>query len=182
MVKVECLCPPKPDGSVRHPDGDTIELHERMDFRSVLAARNAMGLVYDDDPDASVAEVLAALTETYILLGVRSWTLVDAKNKPIPVTKPAIREYLLVNDEAAIAVSDEADELYRDRIIAPLVVAAQKSSPPSPTERSTSATKASSPKPRKPSRPSSTSTTRTDGIEMTSPLLAGGSRSSPSSA
>ena len=180
MATVECLCPPKPTGEVRHPDGDTVTLRERLDFRGVLAARNAIALLKGEDPDVSSAEILATLTETYLLLGVRSWTVVDAKSKPVEVSNVTIREYLFANDEAAIAVADEADALYRDRIIAPLVRAAQPSSPPTPIRGSMSRTTGHSSTNPKPSKRSSTSTTPTDAIEMTASSRAGGSSSSQS--
>ena len=36
MVKVECLCPSKPGGKVRHPAGDRIYLRDKLDLRSSL--------------------------------------------------------------------------------------------------------------------------------------------------
>jgi hypothetical protein len=181
MVNVECLCPPTPAGETRHPDGDTIELRERLDFRSLLAARNAMGMLYIEDDDVTEAEIYATLTESYMLLGVCGWTVVDAKGKAVPVNKPAIREYLFTNDQASLVVSDAADALYRERIIVPLVQAALKLSPVTRTNGSTSATNGTSPKNPKRSKRSSTSTTRTAGTAKTSPSLDGDSRSSLSS-
>jgi hypothetical protein len=182
MATVECLCPPKATGEVRHPDGDTIELRERLDFRGVLAARNAIALLKNEDPDVSSAEILATLTETYLLLGVRTWSVVDAKGKAVEVNNVSIRQYLFANEEAAIAIADEADDLYRERIIAPLVRAAQNSSPPTPTNDSISPTTGPASKTRKPSKRSSITTIPMADTEMTASSPGGDSSSSRNSA
>lgn len=181
MVTIDCLCPPNARGEVRHPAGDTVTLRERLDFRGALTARNTIVLVKTDDPDASSAEILAALTEVYLLLGVESWSLVDAKNKPIEVSKAAIREHLLANPEVAMTIGDAADALYSEAVILPLLARAQSSSPPSPIGGSTSATTGSSPKRPKPSKRSSITTIPTDAIVTTSDSPGGDFSSSPSS-
>jgi hypothetical protein len=183
MATIGCICPAPRDGaSSRHPDGDTVTLRERLDFRQSLTARNAFLVLKAEDPDASTAEVLAVLTETYLLLGIESWTLEDARGKPVPVSKAAIREMLLSHPDAAMVVGDEADALYSEAIISPLVARALSSSPTTPTSASTSATSGPSPKRRRPSKRSSTSTTQTDGIVRISPSPDGDSSSWPSSA
>jgi hypothetical protein len=181
MATIACICPPR-DGASRHPDGDTVTLRDKLDFRGSLTARNAFLVLKAEDPDATTAEVLAVLTETYLLLGIESWTLVDAKGKAVPVTKAAIRDLLLSHPDAAMTVGDEADALYSEAVISPLVARASTSSPTTPTAVSTSAT--SGPSPRRPrrSKPSSTASTRTAGIVQISPSPAGDSSSWPSSA
>jgi hypothetical protein len=181
MVTVACLCPPNAAGEVRHPAGDEITLRERLDFRAALTARNTMMLVKTEDPDATVADVLAALTETYLLVGIESWSLVDAKGKPIEATKAAIRDHLFSRPDIAMEVGNAADGLYSQAVIGPLVALASKSSPTTPTDRSTSATKPSL-KPRKPSRPSSITSIPMADTAKTSPSLAGVSSSSLNSA
>jgi hypothetical protein len=177
MVTIACLCPPLASGDTRHPDGDEVHLRERLDFRAATTMRKVIALVYHEDPEASVADILGALTEHYVLLGVESWTLVDARNKPIPVTKPAIREHLLSHPDIAMEVGDAADELYSESVVDPLVAKASSSSPPTPTDDSTSApTDSTRPTP---SSPSSTSTTPMDDTVMTSSPLVGASSSSP---
>lgn len=180
MATIECICPPKADGGVRHPDGDTVTLRERLDFRSALTARNAIALAQSEG--GSTAEILAALTESYVFLGIESWTVVDAKGKPVEVSRAAIRDYLLDDPEAAMTVADEADELYREAVIAPLVARASKSSPTTPTNGSTYRTNGSRPKRPKPSKPSSTTTTRTGATVTTLRPRAGVSSSSQNSA
>ena len=181
MVTVACLCPPNAAGEVRHPAGDEITLREHLDFRAALTARNMMMLVKTEDPDATVADILAALTETYLLVGIESWSLVDGKNKPIEVTKAAIREHLFSRTDIAMEVGNAADGLYSQAVIGPLVALASKSSPTTPTDRSTSVTKPSS-SPRKPSRPSSIASIPMAGTAKTSPSLAGVSNISQNSA
>jgi hypothetical protein len=178
MVTVECLCPPTPAGETRHPDGDTIELRERLDFRSALTARNTIVMLNQEA--AETPEILAALTETYLLLGIASWSVVDAKGKAVEPNKATIREYLLSRPDTAMAVGDEADALYSDAVITPLVVRAQTSSPHTLTNGSTSATNGSAPKPRTRSKRSSTTTSQTAVIEPTSAPPDGDSSSSPS--
>lgn len=181
MVTIDCICPPKADGGARHPDGDTVTLRERLDFRAALTARNTIVLLKTEDPDASAAEVLAALTEMYLLLGVEAWSIVDAKNHPVAVSKAAVRELLLGNPDAAMTVGDAADALYSQAVILPLLARAQTSSPRTRTGGSTSATKRSSAKRPTPLRRSSTTTTPTVATEATSDSLDGDFSSSLSS-
>ena len=179
-VKIDCLCPPNARGETRHPDGDTVTLRERLDFRAALTARNTLVMVKQEDPDAGPAEMLAALTETYLLVGITGWTLVDAKHQPVEVSKATIRELLLSNPDVAMVVGDAADELYSAAVIGPLVARASNSSPPTQTAASTSATKRSSPTSRKPSPPSSITTIPMDATATTSSSPVGDSSSSPS--
>ncbi len=168
MVTVACLCPPNAKGETRHPAGDRIELREKLDFRSALTARNAVVIIRQEDEEASLAEIMAALTEVYLLEGIKSWTLVDAKNKPIEVSKPAIRAHLLSNPDIAMEVGEAADLLYSEAVIVPLVLRASTYSQPSPTEEPMSLTNGASPTAPRPSRRSSTSTTQTGGTARTS--------------
>lgn len=181
MGTVACLCPSTAAGEVRHPDGDRVELRERLDFKGGLAARNAVVLLKREDPDASAAQVMAEMTEIFLLCGVRSWTVVDERGKPVEVSQPAIREYLLSRQDAAMAIGDEAFNLYSEAVVAPLVRMAQTSSPSTRTNGSTSATNGHSPRHQKPPKPSSTTTTPTDGTGTTSVSPVGASSSSPSS-
>lgn len=174
-MDIPCICPVKPDGAVRHADGDRIELRERLDFRSSLAAQNTVFVLKAEDPDASSADILAALTESYLLSGVESWSVVDEKGKPVEPTRTAIRERLLTRLDVALIVAERADELYRDAVIAPLVRAASTSSRSTPTDESISAINGSPGPSRSRSSRSSTITTLTDDTEETLPQPAGAS-------
>jgi hypothetical protein len=188
MVAVDCLCPPRSGGGVRHPDGDTVTLRPVIGFLQVDAIKMALGVMYVEDPDAGIADILAVLRERYVLAGVESWTLVN-DDGPIPVTRPTIRTHLLTNFAAASVVADAADDLYRDAVTAPLLNPALTSSQDGPTDSSTSAPTGSpddstSATPEegtpRPSSPSSITTIRTVGTATTSSSPDGDSRSSPS--
>lgn len=172
-VQVRCLCPP--DGT-RH-EADTVTLKDTLSFHEALSIRNDAGLVRLNDPSATEGEILATLTESYVLFGVESWSLLDEKRKPLPPSKANIRAYLLTDTEAAMVVADVADGLYAEKVVLPLLMRASSSSPPTPTGGSTSARKDSPPTPLRRSSRSSTSTSPTDATETTTPLLAGVSNS-----
>lgn len=176
-MDVPCICPPLAGGAIRHPDGDRIELRERLDFRSSLAAQNAVYVLRFEDPDASGGDILAVLTESYLLSGIESWTVTGEDGKPIPATRANIREHLLTNLEVALLVAEKADELYRDAVIAPLVRAASASSQAMPIDESTSPTNGSQGPTPNPSSRSSTITSLTDDTDPTSSPLAGVSSS-----
>lgn len=178
-VRIPCICPPKGD-DVRHPDGDIVTLRQTLGFQGVVTLRYAVQVVKENDPNASVAQILGVLSEHYILAGVESWTVVDEKGKPLPVTPTELRERLLTNLDAAMTVADVADDLYL-AVMLPLLSRASTPSPPSPTNESTSPTSGSSDTPRKPSKRSSISTIPTAATETTSSSLDGVSSSSQSS-
>jgi len=177
-MDIPCICPLS-GGNTRHPDGDRITLREKLDFRSSLAAQNTIYVLKGEDPDASTGDILAALTEAYLLSGVESWTVIDEQGKPVDPTKPAIRKYLLSNIEVAMTVAEAADDLYRQAVLDPLTKAASNSSDDTPTNGPTSPTNGSQESNQNHSSPSLTSITPMDDTETTSLSPAGGSNSSP---
>jgi hypothetical protein len=177
-VTIPCPCPSKATGEPRH-DADTVTLRDRLDFHAATTIRKAIGLRFLEDPETSTAEVLATLTEHYILFGVEAWTLVDDRGKAVEVSKPAIRERLLSGEASVTDLADAADGLYASQVMLPLLVAAQNSSQRTPMDGSTSARKSGPRKPRRPSRRSSTTTSRTAGTGTITSLPVGGSSSSP---
>lgn len=187
MVTVPCNCPPAADGSPRHPDGDTVELRERLGFRDATAIRFDISvyratLEESGNGEASVGEVLAVLSEGYVLYGVTGWTFVDELDKPLAVNRPNIRARILEDWDVAALVSDAADDLYAEAVMHPLLRTGSPSSRRSPTNASTSPSPSSPTELPTPSKPSSTSTTPTDDIETTTGSLDGGSKSSRKSA
>jgi hypothetical protein len=171
-VTIPCICPPKADGEPRH-DQDTVTLRDAL---PPLARR---ALIYDLSllgDEGTMGDKLATLNEGYILRGVESWTIVDAKGKPVPVTPSAIRERLVDNDIVAKA----ADDLYTEVVLLPLLLGASSFSPPTPTAAQTSAVTNGQTPQRKPSKRSSTSTTRMDAIGPTLLSNGGGYSSSAS--
>jgi hypothetical protein len=179
-VTIDCVCPPK-DDAVRHSEGDTVGLRDKLGFRDATAIRNGLLVLRSEDPDADVAEIAAVRTEGYSLHGVESWSITDAKGKPLPVDRGAIRRVLLSDPSAAWAVGEAADTLYSDAVTAPLVKRAQGSSPPTSDDAPTSPTTDGSDESPTPSKLSLTSITPTDATAKTSRSRAGGSRSSRSS-
>lgn len=185
-VSIVCICPRK-DDEVRHPQGDTVVLRDKLDFRTAVTMQESVTVLRGsrpDDEEIPAAEVLAALDEAYLVYGIESWTLEDAKGKPIKVSPATVFDTLLdpANLAAAMAVFAEAEDLYNPTVLVPLVVRGSSSSRPSPTTEPTSAESGPPLEPPKPSKRSSTSTTRTDSTEPTLIKPAGDSSSSQSSA
>lgn len=159
---------------MRHPDGDTVTLRATLGFTDALSIRNTMAMAVGE-PGVTDADILALLTERYLYLGIESWTFVDERGRPVPVTRANIAGILFANPFVAMTVGDEADELYTSAVVLPLLGRRPTSSPRSPTDASTSAPKPSStPRPKRAS-PSSTTRSRTDGIATTSESPVGGS-------
>lgn len=165
-VIVPCICPGK-----QH-ETDTITLREHLDFRSAVALRNA-AVVARLDPELDNVDILAVLTEGYIVYGIESWTLCDDEGRPLAVSRDAIRSLLLPHVLEAAMVGDAADQLYAMAVVIPLLTAASDSSPATPTEPSTSATNDGQLTSPKPSRRSSTTTIPTGDTEVTSQSLVG---------
>ena len=84
-VTVACLCPP--DGT-RHPAGETVTFRETLDFRTASIARKSVEWLRYEDPEADVPEVLAVLSEFYLLHCIESWTLRDARASPWRSARP----------------------------------------------------------------------------------------------
>lgn len=185
MATIPCVCPPKRIdetgiSEVRHPDGDTVTLRERLDFRAALTARNAVNVLKVEDPQAGAGEVLAVLTEAYLIGGIESWTLVhlDAEDrnrlKALPVSRATVRAFMADHVDEASLVGDEADELYSKAVLGPLVARASGSLPVTPTPDSTSPTTKSSETLPKRSKQSSITTIPTGGTEQMSASRGGG--------
>ena len=183
-MNIDCRCPTR-DGSVRHPDGDTVNLRETLDFRTANTLHKSIQLyrheLSEDGATASVPEVLAMLTEGYVLYGIESWSLTDEDNKPLPVTKGNIERRILTDITTAERIGDAADELYAEKVMLPLLQRESSSSPPLPTDESTSAPTDSPPEHPTPSRPSLITTSQTADIEPTTTSLDGDSSLSQSS-
>jgi hypothetical protein len=171
MATIECVCPPK-NGEVRHPKGDTVRLRQKLGFREAVQARNVIVLLKQDDPDADVADILGALTEVYLLVGIESWTLTDEKGRAIEPTRPAIRQFMADHTSEAMDIGEEADTLYSEAVVLPLVARAARSSQPSQTDDSTSVM-TGSPVPLRRSKRSSTTSSQTDDTGMMPASLGG---------
>jgi hypothetical protein len=171
MATIACHCPTR-DGSTRHPDGDTVTVRPALDFQGAVAVRNLIALMAGE-VGINDADILAALSETYLYHGVDSWTLADVNGKPVPVTRENIHDLLLAYPLEAMLVADEADALYQPAVVLPLVQRALGSLQSTQTDESTSVTTPSSELLPTPSLPSSTTTTQTDDTAKTSRPLVG---------
>jgi len=176
-VTIPCPCPEK-DGEPRH-ESDTVTLFDVLDFHRATVVTKSVQFIDSDDDAVRSAEVLATLTEFYILMGIQRWTLRDASNKPVEVNSAAIRSHILGRPDIAAIVANQADDLYSKAILLPLLARASNFSPPSPTNGQTSPKRAGEqPKRPRPSRRSSISTIPMDATETTSSSLDGVSSSS----
>jgi hypothetical protein len=149
-----CRCAGEP-----HPDGDSVELRPKLGLAEGVRLQAAV--VDAKQKGIGAPEVTGLLAESYLLVGVSGWNLLNATGQPVPVTPDTIREQLLEDFERAAPVSDKADELYREVAIGFLVRQAASLSPSTTTNGSTSPMGGGSPKARKRSKPSSTSTSQT---------------------
>jgi len=173
-VAIECRCPGE-------HGKDTITFFDRLDFRRATTVAKALSFIDNTDPVTRPAEVLAVLSEYYLLYGIESWTLVGSDRKKLEVNQASIRSELLEHPDVGMLV-DAADAQYQAQVLLPLVRKAASSSQPSPTDESTSPTPPSTERstPRR-SRRSSISTIPTAATEATSSSLDGVSNSSQSS-
>lgn len=173
-VPIRCICPPHEPWiggdprPVRHPDGDTVILPDVLDFRKTLTVRQH--IAHGKGSEMTLAEMMALLGEAYLLYCIADWTLVDEKDKPLPVSKAAVSLLLMTveNMDVAETVGNAADSLYSDKVFLPLRSGASSSSPGTPTTGSTSRTPGSTPQPKR-SKRSSTSTTP---MAVTGPMAA----------
>jgi len=184
-VSIPCVCPTL-DGGVRHPDGDTVTLRDKLAFRAVEAIRQEVSIFALQEPEATTADSLAIFAEGYVLHGIESWTLQQdgpkGRAELIEVNRGNIRQLILDDLMVADAVSTAADALYAEAVLLPLLARASQSSPSTPTGKSTSASRPTGTRRPRRSRPSSITTIPTGDTETTSAPLDGVSNSSPNSA
>lgn len=175
-VKIPCPCPGE-----RHPEGDTVTLFDELDTHRSLIVSKGVKLIDNEDTETRGAEVLAVLSEGYVFQGIKSWTLVDERNKALEVNAPNIRERIWSNWSVASEIVEAADDLYSKAILLPLLRKASSSSQPSPTPEPTSVKRSGQERRPRQLRPSSTSSTQTDDTETTTSSLVGDFKPSLSS-
>ena len=167
-VSIPCPCPGTP-----HPDGDTVELREKLDLKAGMAVQRLIIEANSATRKMDEAELTGVLAEGYLLYGVEAWTLIDEAGALVPCTKDTIRARLLSDFTLAAPIAEAADGLYMAAVILPLVTKAARSSPTTPTNGSTSAPQGGTRPRRKRSKPSSTTTSPTDVTETISVSHAG---------
>lgn len=121
-----CQCPSGPHRQ------DEVYLLPRLSFDG---GADAESVVREWAGKSDVHAFTIALSRSYLRQQVAGWNLVDADGAPVPYSADA----LLSDFDTARAVADAADELYSERLLAPLVAAVSKSSPGGATAPSTSA-------------------------------------------
>lgn len=166
-VTIPCPCPPKADGAPRH-ESDTVTLRAVMDFpTAVLLQKSIEAKIVREVTTAAEAgrssarlaepEIMALMTQFYVRNCIVAWTLVDEKGKAVAVTPDEIELRLERHLDAAMAVAEAAEDVYRE-VALPLVLKVVRSYVGTQTPLPTSAKTPGSPKPRKPSKRSSIST------------------------
>ena len=108
MVTIPCPCP-VPEGRGSRHESDTVTLRERLGFRQAEAIRNEIAIARQEMGELETGDVLAILTEGYIIHGVESWTLEDDTGKKIPVSRANVRAYILDRWDIAPGVADAAE-------------------------------------------------------------------------
>lgn len=153
-------------------DGETFQFLPRLPFRAVAAMRYNIGAARQEaGEDLSSGEVMAVLSEGYLLFGLAKWSL-----KP-PLNRQTIRSEILDNPMRGPVLSDKADAIYSEQVLLPLVNLAGRSSPSTQTNGSTSPMSDSSEKRQKRSKRSLTSTSLTASTEAITAAPAGDSSS-----
>jgi hypothetical protein len=154
-----CACPGSPHSE------DRVELRPKLGLAEGVRLQAKVVEAKQNGVDAPT--LTGMLAESYLLIGVKDWNLVDDKGKPVPVTPETIKAHLLDDFDRAAPVSDAADVLYREVAIGFLVKQAASLSRSTTTNGSTSPMDGGSPKAPKRSKRSSTSTIPMAVIEPT---------------
>lgn len=112
-LTVRCLCPPNPDGSVRHPDGDTVRIRAYYGYGDALALAKAgvqYRMVVHEGKPAVVPYTDAFLQEQKMVeLGVQAWTIEQADGTPLPLDLSTI---LLLPPDVGEQVSEAINAAY----------------------------------------------------------------------
>lgn len=138
----DCACP---DGV--HPEGDEVYLLPALSLEGGAAAEYDLLMTQSiEDEDRRTYAMLAKWTATFVRYGAVGWNLVrlDENGKPEPV--PFDVEILVADYSLSRLIAEQANLLYSEAVVRPLLEAASKAQParppkPSPrgrTERSTS--------------------------------------------
>jgi len=152
----DCLCANSP-----HPDGDFVYLAPQLSLDGGLAANGVIASFSDDLP-----RLEKELGLSLVSAGVNGWNFLDDAGLPIPVTPENIRA-ALPWDRGGRLVAEEADGLYSQSVIAPLVARLLKPSRSGQTAPSSSPTPLHPAGPRKRSKRSSSTATASPSASST---------------
>ena len=110
-----------------HTSGDEVYLAPEASLTRGLRANGALAEAGNDS-----ARLETLLGRVFIEEGVIAWTFTDDDGDPIPVTRANI-ERLLPWGRGGSDVSERANDLYSEAVLAPLVRRSQAMSKPGPT-------------------------------------------------
>lgn len=130
----ECPCPGSPH---------TVESVVLMGELTLPVASAALAEMRTADPTIGAQQ--AALTRAYLPGAIIRWTFVEidpedpkgVRVRPVPLTAEAV-ERLLPWDQGGMEVAEQADDLYSERLMRPLVRRMARRSGTGPMESSTS--------------------------------------------
>lgn len=137
-----CRCAGSP-----HPS-DWVDLEPELTLAMASGALFAMKTA-----DGTNSAQMAAISGAYLPAAIREWSFIEDK-EPVPITRENM-ERLIPWDKGGLEVTEQADALYSERLMAPLVKRLSSSAPSGPTEKSTSPIPLSGHTPRKSSLRSS---------------------------
>jgi hypothetical protein len=138
----ECRCPGTPHAS------DWVDLEPELTLAMASGALFAMKTA-----DSTTSSQMAAIAGAYLPAGIREWSFTEGK-VPVPVDRENM-ERLMPWDKGGLEVTEAADALYSERLMAPLVKRLSPSAPDGQTEKPMSPIPLSGHTPRKSSLRSS---------------------------
>lgn len=154
-VELDCRCPNTPH------EKDTVWLFGEVPLE--------LGLAFEAIVDRGAADastMTGLLGAAFVQHGIRRWTFLDEKGELVPLNTWTITRFTR-NGEASRPVAEKANELYADKLIAPLMARRSKSSRTGQTGGSTSASRTGSRSRQRRSKRSTTATTPTPLRAMT---------------
>jgi hypothetical protein len=106
-VQITCPCPGSPHAQ------DTVTLRDRLTFAGGLAVRQR--IVDAVTIRLGEGDIVATMTEGYILHGIGAWTLVGDDGKPLPLTLANIRRIFLDDfSDLAMPLAEGSQRALRD--------------------------------------------------------------------
>lgn len=122
-------------------DHDTVWLRAELTPDGGIAATHLL-----DSGTIDAPTLIGAVGKTFLVHGVTRWTFVDEKGEPVPVTPWNVAH---LDWEITRPLAEKADDLYAEKLLAPLRARRSQSSANGRTARSTSPRRSTSRTPRK---------------------------------
>jgi hypothetical protein len=104
-----CRCPGAPH------DSDWVDLEPELTLAMASGALFAMRLAGD-----TASDQMAAISSSYLPSGIRDWAFTNEDESPVPINRDNM-ERLIPWDKGGSEVVEQADALYSERLMAPLV-------------------------------------------------------------